>query len=115
MTVHTLPVRPALRVVPQAPAGEYGYPEPAEHARVEIDHGRILIKGQRYATFTGETAAARVAAALMTLDAYGLLETVQLPQEVVRSMLQGSVAALVSTNASAQERQLQPHNSAGED
>lgn len=47
---------------------------------VELDGNRVLIRGQRYHTTVGETAAARIASALMTLEAYGLLDTVRLPE-----------------------------------
>lgn len=61
---------------------------------VEMDHGRVLIRGRRYATFVSETNAARCASALMTLEALGLLDTVKVPQDVVRDMLEASIAAL---------------------
>ncbi len=64
--IHTLPV--PLRVVETAP-------EPS--IPVELDGTRVLVRGRIYRTFMGQTAAARVASALMTLEAYGLLDTVR--------------------------------------
>lgn len=47
---------------------------------VELDGNRVLIRGQAYRTFTSVSNAARVASALMTLEALDLLDTVRVPE-----------------------------------
>lgn len=87
----TFPAR--LRVVghPQAPAGTYGYPEPAPipepMPRVNVtgcaDGYRVWLFGKPYRDFSSLTNASRVASALMTLDALDCLpggETIPDPE-----------------------------------
>jgi hypothetical protein len=50
-----------------------------EPSVVEIDGGRVLIRGRLFHTFMSVSNAARVASALTTLDAFGLLDRVSCP------------------------------------
>jgi hypothetical protein len=68
-----------LRVIEQSPCGRHDFPQDDEPSVVEIDGGRVLIRGRLFHTFMSVSNAARVASALTTLDAFGLLDRVSCP------------------------------------
>ena len=47
---------------------------------VELDGTRVLVRGRLFRTFCTLSNAARVASALLTLEAFGLLDAVRLPR-----------------------------------
>jgi hypothetical protein len=57
---------------------------------------RVWVRGRRFADFTTLTNASRIASALMTFEALGLLDCVRSPGEVVRGMFMASVAESAS-------------------
>ena len=71
-----IPLTPPLRVAAQSPAGTYGF-QPPEVARVDItgcmDGYRVWLLGRPYRDTPSATIAARIAAALTTLDALDAL------------------------------------------
>lgn len=78
--------RAGLRVIEQAPAGTYGFaePEPMDRPRVDITGGldgcTVWLLGKPYVTGLTLSNAARVASALMTLDALDCLPGGETPE-----------------------------------
>jgi hypothetical protein len=86
-----IPFTPPLRVLEQSSAGRHEFPQQDDQpSSVEIDGNRVLIRGRLFHTFMSVSNAARVASALTTLEAFGLLDCVGTPREVVRGMLKAS-------------------------
>jgi hypothetical protein len=86
-----IPFTPPLRVLEQSSAGRHEFPQQDDQpSSVEIDGNRVLIRGRLFHTFMSVSNAARVASALTTLEAFGLLDCVGAPREVVRGMLKAS-------------------------
>lgn len=55
---------------------------------------RVWLRGQRFWDFATLSDAARIASALTTFEALGLLDCVRSPGEVVRTMLEASVKGI---------------------